>query len=159
MLPLGLELINHFSSSMKDPKLSFIEFTWAIFYRQYFGAKIWPWLRQNQVSPIMGVTFLMCSRSHLKPDIGRRGFERSTLKFSITRYKTWCRCLQITNDDLFHVPGCQFPSEWEGIWFQSTVRPYLTIDSRQMSTKGSCVASAGEKYILARLINTAYFVL
>ena len=26
--------------------------------------------------------------------------------------------------------GCQFPTEWHGVWFQSTVRPYITIDSR-----------------------------
>ncbi|TRY75905.1 hypothetical protein TCAL_00678 [Tigriopus californicus] len=46
--------------------------------------------------------------------------------------------------------GCAFPSEWEGIWFQSTVRPYITIQGRSMSSKGKCVQSdrGREKFIL-----------
>ena len=47
--------------------------------------------------------------------------------------------------------GCDFPREWEGIWFQSTVRPYIAIAGNEMSGKGSCVErdrAAGEKYIL-----------
>ena len=47
--------------------------------------------------------------------------------------------------------GCDFPREWEGIWFQSTVRPYIAIAGDEMSGKGSCVERdrhAGEKYIL-----------
>ena len=46
--------------------------------------------------------------------------------------------------------GCEFPSEWDGIWFQSTVRPYIAIASAEMSGKGRCVERdrAGEKYIL-----------
>ena len=46
--------------------------------------------------------------------------------------------------------GCEFPREWEGIWFQSTVRPYIAIAGAEMSGKGDCVERdrAGEKYIL-----------
>lgn len=45
---------------------------------------------------------------------------------------------------------CTFPSEWDGIWFQSTVRPYITIQGRSMSSKGKCVQSdrGREKFIL-----------
>ena len=46
--------------------------------------------------------------------------------------------------------GCEFPPEWDGIWFQSTVRPYIAIAGAEMSGKGRCVERdrAGEKYIL-----------
>ena len=46
--------------------------------------------------------------------------------------------------------GCEFPSEWDGVWFQSTVRPYIAIAGQEMSGKGRCVERdrAGEKYIL-----------
>ena len=46
--------------------------------------------------------------------------------------------------------GCQFPPEWEGIWFQSTVRPYITIDATSISSKGQCTKTdfRGEKYLI-----------
>ncbi len=48
--------------------------------------------------------------------------------------------------------GCQFPKEWEGIWFQSTVRPYITIEAPRgvISTKGHCAKADlhGEKFLL-----------
>ena len=46
--------------------------------------------------------------------------------------------------------GCEFPQEWEGIWFQSTVRPYIKVDRYSISSKGKCTESdrRGEKYII-----------
>ena len=46
--------------------------------------------------------------------------------------------------------GCSFPQDWEGIWFQSTVRPYITIDPHTISSKGECIRAdiRGEKFII-----------
>ena len=46
--------------------------------------------------------------------------------------------------------GCEFPEEWEGIWFQSTVRPYIKIDRYSISSKGTCTEldRRGEKFII-----------
>ena len=47
--------------------------------------------------------------------------------------------------------GCSFPRQWEGIWFQSTVRPYISIEGSEMSSKGHChIDKGGRKFIVKR---------
>lgn len=46
--------------------------------------------------------------------------------------------------------GCHFPPDWDGVWFQSMVRPYISIEAAagKISGKGSCVVASGDKYVL-----------
>lgn len=46
--------------------------------------------------------------------------------------------------------SCRFPKEWEGTWFQSSVRPYISIDAHKMSNKGTCAERdlLAEKFIV-----------
>lgn len=46
-------------------------------------------------------------------------------------------------------PGCQFPSSWQGIWFQQGVRPYITIDQDSISSKGWCHVIEGGHVMVA----------
>ncbi|ODN00490.1 hypothetical protein Ocin01_06191 [Orchesella cincta] len=43
---------------------------------------------------------------------------------------------------------CQLPARWEGSWFQSGVHQTITINRSTISTKGRCLESEGEKYLL-----------
>nr|CAD7267677.1 unnamed protein product [Timema shepardi] len=43
---------------------------------------------------------------------------------------------------------CYFPSKWEGTWFQSGVRWPITIDQNRLSTKGRCLESEGDKFVV-----------
>ena len=45
--------------------------------------------------------------------------------------------------------GCQFPSSWQGIWFQQGVRPYITIDQDSISSKGWCHVIEGGHVMVA----------
>ncbi|KAJ9598777.1 hypothetical protein L9F63_026688, partial [Diploptera punctata] len=43
---------------------------------------------------------------------------------------------------------CLFPNKWEGTWFQSGVRQSITIEKSRLSTKGRCVESEGDKFVV-----------
>lgn len=43
---------------------------------------------------------------------------------------------------------CLFPSKWEGTWFQSGVRQSITIEKSRLSTKGRCIESEGDKFVV-----------
>ncbi|KAK6640074.1 hypothetical protein RUM43_008351 [Polyplax serrata] len=43
---------------------------------------------------------------------------------------------------------CRFPGKWEGTWFQSGVRSPITIEMNQLSSKGRCLASDGDKFLV-----------
>ncbi|XP_046400399.1 uncharacterized protein LOC124166762 [Ischnura elegans] len=43
---------------------------------------------------------------------------------------------------------CRFPSKWEGTWFQSGVRTPIVISEDRLSTKGRCIASDGDKFLV-----------
>ncbi|XP_053676794.1 uncharacterized protein LOC128726968 [Anopheles nili] len=45
-------------------------------------------------------------------------------------------------------PGCAFPKRWEGQWFQSGVQQPITIEGSTLSTRGRCIASEGDKFLL-----------
>ena len=47
-------------------------------------------------------------------------------------------------------PGCQFPVEWQGVWFQQGVRPYMTIDEDDVSSKGVCHKIEGSQVIVVK---------
>ncbi|CAM1306201.1 Uncharacterised protein g4272 [Pycnogonum litorale] len=38
---------------------------------------------------------------------------------------------------------CLLPSSWWGIWFQKGIRNYMTVDTKNISSKGSCIKSYG----------------
>uniref|UniRef100_A0A182RQB8 Uncharacterized protein n=1 Tax=Anopheles funestus TaxID=62324 RepID=A0A182RQB8_ANOFN len=44
--------------------------------------------------------------------------------------------------------GCAFPKRWEGQWFQSGVQQPITIEGSTLSTRGRCIASEGDKFLL-----------
>lgn len=44
--------------------------------------------------------------------------------------------------------GCTFPKRWEGRWFQSGVQQEITIEGSTLSTRGRCIASEGDKFLL-----------
>jgi len=44
--------------------------------------------------------------------------------------------------------ACRFPSKWEGSWFQSGVRQPIVIEQSRLSTKGRCIASEGDKFVV-----------
>ncbi|XP_021915227.1 uncharacterized protein LOC110827676 isoform X3 [Zootermopsis nevadensis] len=43
---------------------------------------------------------------------------------------------------------CRFPGKWEGSWFQSGVRQPIIIEQSRLSTKGRCIASEGDKFVV-----------
>ncbi|CAH1115807.1 unnamed protein product [Psylliodes chrysocephalus] len=43
---------------------------------------------------------------------------------------------------------CYFPERWEGTWFQSGVRQSILIEGPRLSSKGRCVGSEGDKFLL-----------
>lgn len=43
---------------------------------------------------------------------------------------------------------CRFPAKWNGVWFQSGLQHLLKIQGGQMSFKGRCIDSEGDKYLL-----------
>ncbi|KAL1490880.1 hypothetical protein ABEB36_011562 [Hypothenemus hampei] len=46
-------------------------------------------------------------------------------------------------------PGtCYFPERWEGAWFQSGVRTPVIIEGPRLSTKGRCLGSDGDKFLM-----------
>jgi len=65
-------------------------------------------------------------------------------------FSTLLLILLLNTESKRHEAGCQFPPEWEGIWFQSTVRPYIKIDSTSISSKGHCTKldPRGEKFLI-----------
>ncbi|XP_067004830.2 uncharacterized protein [Anabrus simplex] len=44
--------------------------------------------------------------------------------------------------------NCRFPTRWEGTWFQSGVRQPITIEQNRLSTKGRCIYSEGDKFVV-----------
>ncbi|BET02301.1 Hypothetical protein NTJ_15118 [Nesidiocoris tenuis] len=44
---------------------------------------------------------------------------------------------------------CLFPERWQGTWFQSGVRLPITILLNRFSTKGRCIASKEDKFLIA----------
>ncbi|XP_065156032.1 uncharacterized protein aus [Atheta coriaria] len=58
-------------------------------------------------------------------------------------------CLLITDTATFKQSGgCYFPERWEGTWFQSGVRQPITIKESRLSSKGRCLHSEGDKFIV-----------
>ncbi|XP_050310144.1 uncharacterized protein LOC126746083 [Anthonomus grandis grandis] len=53
---------------------------------------------------------------------------------------------QITST--FKQGTCYFPERWEGAWFQSGVRSPVIIDGPRLSTKGRCLGSDGDKFLM-----------
>ncbi|CAL4153577.1 unnamed protein product, partial [Meganyctiphanes norvegica] len=43
--------------------------------------------------------------------------------------------------------GCLVPSHWRGSWFQSGVRDVISLTRNELSSKGACVYSKGDKYV------------
>lgn len=57
-------------------------------------------------------------------------------------------CDAAKQDALQSGTGCTFPKRWEGRWFQSGVQQEITIEGSTLSTRGRCVASEGDKFLL-----------
>lgn len=49
---------------------------------------------------------------------------------------------------LFLQAGCTFPSKWSGRWFQSGVTQQIVIEGDRLSSKGKCLSSEGDKFLL-----------
>ncbi|KAF5298128.1 hypothetical protein FQA39_LY02552 [Lamprigera yunnana] len=43
---------------------------------------------------------------------------------------------------------CFFPERWEGTWFQSGVRQPIIIEGPKLTSKGRCIASEGDKFLV-----------
>jgi hypothetical protein len=54
----------------------------------------------------------------------------------------------ISHVTAFFTDACRFPSKWEGSWFQSGVRQPIVIEQSRLSTKGRCIASEGDKFVV-----------
>ncbi|XP_054289562.1 uncharacterized protein LOC129004892 [Macrosteles quadrilineatus] len=52
--------------------------------------------------------------------------------------------------------GCRFPTRWTGTWFQSGIRQPITIQDARLSTKGRCLFSDGDKFLLVDDKNICY---
>ncbi|XP_019771742.1 uncharacterized protein LOC109545465 isoform X2 [Dendroctonus ponderosae] len=65
-------------------------------------------------------------------DLFRLVFILSTLHFTAT----------------FKQGTCYFPERWEGAWFQSGVRAPVLIEGPRLSTKGRCLGSDGDKFLM-----------
>ncbi|XP_055525511.1 uncharacterized protein LOC129718605 isoform X2 [Wyeomyia smithii] len=57
-------------------------------------------------------------------------------------------CDAAKQDALQSGSGCAFPKRWEGRWFQSGVQQEITIEGSTLSTRGRCIASEGDKFLL-----------
>ncbi|XP_021693827.1 uncharacterized protein LOC5577649 isoform X1 [Aedes aegypti] len=57
-------------------------------------------------------------------------------------------CDAAKQDALQSGTGCTFPKRWEGRWFQSGVQQEITIEGSTLSTRGRCIASDGDKFLL-----------
>ncbi|XP_023290432.1 uncharacterized protein LOC105703987 [Orussus abietinus] len=44
--------------------------------------------------------------------------------------------------------GCEFPKQWMGGWFQSGVTGLIVVNETAMMTKGQCIHTDGEKFLL-----------
>ena len=65
--------------------------------------------------------------------------------------KYWRQYNMVLSISIFFISGCSFPREWEGVWFQSTVRPYITTEGNKMRSKGLChIDRGGGKFIVKR---------
>ncbi|XP_056638629.1 uncharacterized protein LOC130446404 [Diorhabda sublineata] len=52
--------------------------------------------------------------------------------------------------------SCYFPERWEGSWFQSGVRQSILIEGPRLSSKGRCVGSEGDKFLILDEKKTCY---
>lgn len=48
----------------------------------------------------------------------------------------------------FVTGGCFFPERWVGTWFQSGVRQPIIIEGPRLSSKGMCLGSEGDKFLV-----------
>ncbi|XP_012267642.2 uncharacterized protein LOC105692780 isoform X2 [Athalia rosae] len=44
--------------------------------------------------------------------------------------------------------GCKFPDQWRGEWFQSGVPPLVAVNETTITTKGRCIDSDGDKFLI-----------
>lgn len=69
-------------------------------------------------------------------------------------YKEKLSCLKEINVNFFSLlisasaTNCVFPSQWNGSWFQSGEQQPITFSGSVMSSRGRCVASDGDKFLL-----------
>ncbi|XKL68948.1 hypothetical protein PGB90_006717 [Kerria lacca] len=54
------------------------------------------------------------------------------------------------------VECCKFPDHWVGNWYQSGIRKTISIEGNRFSSKGSCVAADGDKFLIANDEHTCY---
>lgn len=54
----------------------------------------------------------------------------------------------LTNLPALIVSECTFPPRWEGTWFQSGVTHPIVISRNELSGKGRCLHSEGDKFLL-----------
>lgn len=45
--------------------------------------------------------------------------------------------------------NCTFPQRWEGTWFQSGLQQPIVIKGSKLSFRGTCIASDGDKFLMA----------
>ncbi|XP_065204346.1 uncharacterized protein LOC135834409 [Planococcus citri] len=51
---------------------------------------------------------------------------------------------------------CKFPAHWVGNWYQSGIRKTISIEGNRFSSKGSCVAVDGDKFLIANDDRSCY---
>lgn len=58
--------------------------------------------------------------------------------------------------NVFRIDSCTFPDHWVGNWYQSGIRKTISINGNRFSSKGSCIAADGDKFLIANDEHTCY---
>lgn len=68
-----------------------------------------------------------------------------------TRIEIWIMFEYVYGLNLFFLftDCCKFPDHWVGNWYQSGIRKTIAIEGNRFSSKGSCVAADGDKFLIA----------
>lgn len=46
------------------------------------------------------------------------------------------------------VAGCEFPAQWNGHWFQSGIEGLVTVNGSMMTSKGRCIETKDDKFLI-----------
>lgn len=72
----------------------------------------------------------------------------SLIQYNLFNFSSSPSSLSVITAATTATTSCVFPQQWNGSWFQSTEQQPITFSGSVMSSRGRCIASEGDKYLL-----------
>ncbi|XP_062557493.1 uncharacterized protein LOC134222341 isoform X2 [Armigeres subalbatus] len=126
-----------------------------IFSRDYFNIPASSFLSSKSVPSSSSSTPLQLTKGYHLVSTPQQYHSRSKTLLYRLIVQTFLALFLVTKccdaakqDALQSGTGCAFPKRWEGRWFQSGVQQEITIEGSTLSTRGRCIASEGDKFLL-----------